>query len=140
VAVDREPGTHPTHQVLIVDDNDDARETLGRLLTMHGFTVATAWGGEDALRHIREGFRPCAVILDLRMPGMDGWALSDRLHQEPDLATVPVVVVSGHVDEMMQAADRPACQFFMKPANPDALIAAVEEHCEWRQERRPPAS
>jgi DNA-binding NtrC family response regulator len=136
VAGDREPGTHPTHQVLIVDDNDDARDTLGRLLEMHGFTVAPAWGGEDALRHIREGFRPCAVILDLRMPGMDGWALYDRLREEPDLASVPVVIVSGHVDEMMQAENRSACQFFMKPANPDALIAAVEEHCERRQDAR----
>jgi CheY-like chemotaxis protein len=132
VAVDGSD-SHPAHQVLIVDDNDDARETLARLLRMHGFTVAPAWSAEDALRHFRQGFRPCIVILDLRMPGMDGWAFHDRMRLDPDLATIPVAIVSGHAEEENRARERGACQFMLKPADPTMLIAAVDRHCTGRK-------
>src|SRR2546423_1899791 len=97
------------HQVLIVDDNDDARETLAVLLRAHGFQVAPAWSAEDALRHFRDGFRPCTMFLDLRMPGMDGWALYEAMRGDPKLATIPVVVVTGCVDEITRAPNHDVC-------------------------------
>jgi len=112
-----------------VDDDDDARETLAVLLRAHGFEVASAWSAEDALRHFREGFRPCIAILDLRMPGVDGWGLYDRMSEDPDLARVPVIIVSGYFVEMARAAQRSACHFLLKPADPAAVVAAVEQHC-----------
>jgi DNA-binding NtrC family response regulator len=128
------PAGHRTHRVLVVDDNEDARETLVRLLQLHAFEAVPARSAEDGLRQLHDGFRPCTVILDLCMPGIDGWAFFDRMREDPDLAAIPVIVVSGHLDEMTRAEDRKACRFFLKPANPDDLIATVDEHCEHRHD------
>jgi CheY-like chemotaxis protein len=130
--VDVDPEAHPSHQVLIVDDNDDARESLALLMKMHGFDVAPAWSAEDALRHFRQGFRACIVVLDLRMPGMDGWAFWDRMRIDPDLAKIPVLIVSGLAGEAERARERGVCQFLVKPADPADIVAAVERHCRSR--------
>lgn len=119
----------PRTTSLIVDDNDDARETLGRALVASGFTVHTAWSGEDALRHFRQGVLPCVVVLDLRMPGMDGWALWDRMRIDQTLSRIPVIMVSGYPEEERFARDRAVLQFFVKPAPLDALTAAIDRHC-----------
>ena len=123
------PDDHPAHHVLIVDDNDDARETLGDALGAFGFTVHTAWSGEDALRHFRQGVLPCVVVLDLRMPGMDGWALWDRMRIDQQLSHIPVIMVSGYPEEERFARDRAVPAFFVKPAPLDALTAAIDRHC-----------
>ena len=120
-----------SHVVLLVDDYDDTREALAALLRSAGFTVTSAWGAEDALRHFREGLRPCIALLDLRMPGMDGWGLWDRMRAEsdPSVARVPVAIVSGDVDERERAREVGIREFLAKPVNPDELIAVVERHC-----------
>jgi CheY-like chemotaxis protein len=120
-----------SHAVLLVDDYDDTREALAALLRNAGFAVTTAWGAEDALRHFREGFRPCIALLDLRMPGMDGWALWDRMRAEvdPSIARVPVAIVSGDIDERERAREVGIREFLSKPVSPDDLIAVVERHC-----------
>jgi CheY-like chemotaxis protein len=120
-----------SHAVLLVDDYDDTREALAALLRNAGFAVTTAWGAEDALRHFREGFRPCIALLDLRMPGLDGRALWDRMRAEvdPSIARVPVAIVSGDIDERERAREVGIREFLSKPVNPDDLIAVVERHC-----------
>ncbi len=118
----------PAHQVLIVDDNDDIRDAMAALLGVEGFDVAPAWSVEDALRQLRQGFRPCVVLLDLQMPGMDGFAFLDRIRIEPHLADVPVIIVSAHQQEEVRARDR-ACEFLVKPVDPRALIDAIGRHC-----------
>ena len=117
------------HYVLIVDDNDDARETLGRLLHASGFMVDGAWSAEDALRHFRQGDVPCVVVLDVRMPGMDGWALWDRMRGDPRLRHIPVIILSGYPEEESSARARAVSEFFVKPAPLDALTAAIDRHC-----------
>ena len=87
------------HQVLIVDDNDDVRDAMSAVLQHEGFDVAPAWGVEDALRHLRQGFKPCVILLDLHMPGMDGWAFLDRIRIEPHLHETPVIIVSGDIEQ-----------------------------------------
>jgi CheY-like chemotaxis protein len=123
---------HPAHHVLIVDDNDDARETLALALLGYGYRVHTAWSGEDALRHFRQDTLPCIVILDLRMPGMDGWALWDRMRVDEKLGRIPVIMVSGYPEEERFARDRAVPEFFVKPAPVDALTAAIDRHCDQR--------
>jgi CheY-like chemotaxis protein len=117
------------HQVLIVDDHDDTRESLTQLLRLHGCEAIPAASAEDALRQFGDGFRPCTIILDLNMPGIDGWALFDQMRADPELAPIPVIVVSGHLDEMTRADDRQACRFFLKPAKPADLIKTIGDHC-----------
>lgn len=121
-------GPKPAHQVLIVDDNDDIRDAMAELLRVEGFRVAPAWSVEDALRQLRQGFRPCVVLLDLQMPGMDGFAFLDRVRIEPHLADVPIIIVSGHREAEARARER-ACEFLFKPVDPRALVEAIGRHC-----------
>jgi CheY-like chemotaxis protein len=113
---------------LVVDDADEVRESIAMLLQAEGCAVAAASGVEDAYRRVRAGFRPCIVLLDLHMPDLDGWAFLDRMPSEPRLAGVPVVIVSGKVDQQGRAVAR-GYDFLVKPLDAETLIAAVECHC-----------
>ena len=124
-----QPSAHSAHQVLVVDDYDDTRDAIAALLASRGFEVASAWSVEDAMRHFREGLRPCVVLLDLRMPGVDGWALWERMRTDPELAGIAVVLVSGDDREQQRARDLGLREFLAKPVDPDELFVAVERHC-----------
>jgi CheY-like chemotaxis protein len=84
--------------ILLVDDDPDIREALAETLEDHGFTVATASNGVDALRQLRRmRTRPALVLLDLMMPVMDGYGFLDERRKDPTLASIPVVVITaGH--------------------------------------------
>ena len=116
------------HQILIVEDNDDSREALVVVLDLAGFAVAPAWGVEDALRQMRQGFRPCVVLLDLHMPTLDGWDFLDRMRVEPHLADVPAVILSGDLDQRRRVHEA-GWAFLGKPVAASTVVAAVARHC-----------
>jgi len=122
---------HRVHRVLIVDDYDDVRTALATLLTLHGFEVETARSAADALRQFGVGLRPCTVLLDLRMPGMDGWGLWQRMQTDAELARIPVIIVSGDRTQKARARELGIREFIEKPVTPTRLLAAVERQC-WR--------
>ncbi len=131
------PAVHSAHTVLVVDDDEDIREALTQLFTSHGYTVHAAWGAEEALRQLRAGFRPCVSLVDLRMPGMDGWGLIERMRADRELAAIAVVVLSAHFTNMERADQLGVRQFITKPPEPGRLTAAVERHCRRRARRSP---
>ena len=114
--------------VLLVDDSDEIREAMGAILGGAGFDVATAWGGEDALRQFREGLQPSVVLLDLMMPVMTGYAVLKRMREDRALAGTTVIVVSAYPEQRKRALEGGATAFFTKPVDFDALIAAVEHY------------
>ncbi len=118
------------HRVLLVDDYDDTREVLATVLRRAGCDVETAWGGEDALRHFREGTLPCVVLLDLRMASVDGWAVWERMRADKRLAHVPVVIVSGDVAQRERARATGVREFLTKPVEAEQLLAAIGAHCD----------
>ena len=118
-----------THRVLLVDDFDDTREAIGYILQRAGFDVVTAWGGEDALRLFREGYRPCVALLDLRMPGVNGWQLWDKMRADPELAKITVIIVSGDIAQRERARAVGIREFLSKPVDFDELITTVHRHC-----------
>jgi two-component system CheB/CheR fusion protein len=81
-------------RVLVVDDNRDAADSLALLLEADGAVVQVAYSGEDALR-VAETFMPHAVLLDLGMPGMDGYEVAQRLQQAPGQARPLLVALTG---------------------------------------------
>src|SRR5262245_26845005 len=86
----------PAKAVLVVEDSIDTRDSLAFLLrSVGGYQVSTAANGQEALDRLRAGPRPGLILLDLLMPTMDGWEFCHRLRQDPALASIPVVVVSG---------------------------------------------
>jgi CheY-like chemotaxis protein len=116
-------------QVLVVEDNDDVREAFITLLLMHGYRASGASSGMNALEQLHEGLRPCVVLLDLRMPEMDGWSVWARMHAEPALASIPVVMVSGDPDQLRRAEALGLRNFIRKPVDAATLVGIVARYC-----------
>lgn len=87
-------GTVPPFRILVVDDNSDAADTLGTLLDVLGATVAVSNGGAEALE-LAESFTPDVVVLDIGMPGMDGYEVARRLRAQPAHARTVLVALTG---------------------------------------------
>ncbi len=90
--------TGPLLRVLVVDDNLDAADSLGLLLNASGHDVRTAYDGSTALEVAAE-FRPNIVLLDIGLPGLDGYEVAKRLRNEPDFSNVVLVALTGYGTE-----------------------------------------
>jgi CheY-like chemotaxis protein len=124
--------TNPSCQggVLIVDDDPAIRESLSELITDEGYPVTTAANGREALVDLlRDGaVRPCLIVLDVMMPFMNGHELRDELKRHPELATIPIVVVSAD-PEARRLARSIGGDYLSKPIRFEVLLAAIERHC-----------
>ncbi|MEO5731671.1 MAG: response regulator, partial [Byssovorax sp.] len=109
--------------VLVVDDDYDLRETMRDVLEDEGYAVETASNGQEALDCLRDGNSPEIVVLDLMMPVMDGWHFLDEIKRDPNLADIPVVVMSASQEGLRGLG---AKEFLSKPLNYHNLIATVE--------------
>jgi FixJ family two-component response regulator len=114
------------YTVFIVEDDASVRDALGLLLGLHGYTVAMFGDAESFLGALRPDWRGCALI-DIRMPGMDGLALQQRLHDGG--SSIPVVIMTGHgdVDSARMAFRSQAIDFLEKPIDEARLLAAIGE-------------
>jgi CheY-like chemotaxis protein len=122
------PLTSRAH-ILIVDDEDDLRNTMRELLKMYGFRIDTAANGKEALDSLQRNGVPCLIMLDLMMPVMDGWTFLHELHAlSAPYASVPVVIVSAAVDlaRVGRMWNHPV---FPKPPDIDALVRYAAGHC-----------
>ncbi len=105
--------------VLVIDDDADTRQVLKRFLNRKGFAVECASSGEEGLRLARE-LHPMAIILDVMMPGMDGWAVLSTLKSEPEVRDIPVVMLTI-VDDKNLGYALGASDYMIKPVNRDRL-------------------
>ena len=114
-------------RILVVDDEPDIRLLVRITLDGEGYDVVEASNGEEALEQI-EREAPDLVFLDLRMPGIDGWGVLDRLSKNGDLERIPVVVVSAHATHgSSQRALSLGCRAYIsKPFDPDELVETAE--------------
>ncbi|MCU1385566.1 MAG: hypothetical protein JWL71_4263 [Acidobacteria bacterium] len=113
--------------VLIVEDDDDLREMMAHMLTIEGFDAATVANGREALEYLLSSITPHVILLDLMMPVMDGWEFRRQQKAHPDLAGVPVIVLSAL--DQGRAANVDAAAFLKKPLDFDRLLELVREHC-----------
>jgi CheY-like chemotaxis protein len=114
-------------RILIIDDDDDFREALEAALTPAGFRIQHAANGVEALQVLREDANvPCAMLIDLMMPKMDGWTLLDELGRDPDLARIPSAVVSAARDTGTLPEAMPR---FSKPCDLDDLLRFLSSAC-----------
>ena len=115
--------------VLIVDDYADAQAMYGLRLRQAGYRVAFAASGEDAVAMATD-LGPSVVVMDLCLPGKDGWAATREL--KAVLPQLPIIAVSGHVTtELVNLAYEAGCDVFLpKPCLPDTLLAQVARFSE----------
>ena len=85
----------PVPSVLIIDDDSGSREALAELLVDEGYDVATAEDGAEGLAYLRVGHRPRVILLDLMMPGVDGWDFRAEQKRDEELAHIPVIAISA---------------------------------------------
>jgi DNA-binding response OmpR family regulator len=115
----------PAKKVLVVDDEATVRFLLSRVLTHAGFAVEVATDGESALARIQSS-EPDLMVLDLMMPGIDGWGVLERL--KAGGSTLPVLVVSAHGDTHTEtrAIEAGASGYMTKPFALKALVESCK--------------
>lgn len=113
-------------RVLVVDDDAGIREFVRTVLTDEGYTVSEATDGHDALEHVgRE--RPDLILLDMRMPVMDGWEFARTYRGRPG-PHAPIVIVTAALDVAKDAMEIGADGFLAKPFLLDDLLGLVARH------------
>jgi CheY-like chemotaxis protein len=113
--------------VLIVEDDEDLRDMMAQMLTIEGFAATAVANGREALDYLRQAIKPHVILLDLMMPVMDGWEFRRRQQADPELAPVPVIVLSAL--DPSRAAPVDATAFLKKPLDFDRLLELVRDHC-----------
>ncbi|HVY83959.1 MAG TPA: ATP-binding protein [Caulobacterales bacterium] len=111
------------HTVLVIDDEDSARDLAARSLSRLGFAVRLAQTGDTGLAMAR-GLRLSAIVLDINLPDINGWDLMDALRSSPNTAGIPIVVHSVD-DDRQRALSLGAAAHLVKPADRDLLAATV---------------
>jgi CheY-like chemotaxis protein len=124
-------GQSSDRPILIVEDDQDLREMMSQLLTLEGFQTAAVANGREALEYLSQRSRPALILLDLMMPVMDGWELKRHLGTNPEMADVPIIVLSAL--NQSRAADLGG-PFLKKPLDFDRLVKLVREYCTARDE------
>jgi two-component system sensor histidine kinase/response regulator len=118
--------------VLVVDDVAETRDAIVTLLLTKGFDAVGAASGVVALELFAAGMRPCVVLLDVRMPEMDGWELWERMRAHDDLARISVVILTAETADYARAEEAGIRELLRKPVDGRALVDVVDRHCERR--------
>lgn len=116
---------HRSNRVLIVEDDPDIRAALGDMFTADGFEVEVAHNGAEAIELLEAATRkPCAVLVDLLMPGIVGQELLEYLRGEDRLAAIPVAIVSASPELAPEGY-----RVFKKPLDLHPLLDFVRQGC-----------
>lgn len=115
--------------VLIIEDEKLIIVSTQMVLEAAGFRVESAMNGEDGIAKAGET-GPDLILLDIMMPGIDGWETLSRLKRDPATAGIPVVIFTAreHTRGHQKSSDLGAADYFRKPFEPDELIDLVEKH------------
>jgi CheY-like chemotaxis protein len=119
----------PGAEILVVDDDPMSREVLIDILEDEGYQVAAVANGREALEGLQRGLRPCVILLDLVMPVMDAAAFRQQQLQNPALAAIPVIVMTGASDSPQQAFAVAAPHYFLKPYDIHELLDTIARYC-----------
>jgi CheY-like chemotaxis protein/nitrogen-specific signal transduction histidine kinase len=112
--------------ILVIDDDPSALDLVVRFLSKEGLQVVTATSGEEGLRLARV-MRPAAIALDVMLPGMDGWSVLTALKADPDLAAIPVIMLTIN-DNQSQGFALGAADYIMKPIDPARLTSVMQRY------------
>jgi DNA-binding response OmpR family regulator len=115
-------------KILVVDDEPGVVKLVSVVLAREGYEVIGAFDGEEALKRLAEE-KPDLVVLDIAMPGMDGWEVCTRIKENPKHKDIPVIMLTalGHLSEEFRGLKMGAVKYIVKPFNTKDLVVAVDK-------------
>lgn len=122
--MDERPSGH-SNGVLIVEDDEETRNGVRVILEEEGYEVTSVADGEQALAYLRGNARPMFILLDLNMPGMNGWDFRQEQLSDPDLSGIPVVVMTGYREYGAAITSLKPDGHLQKPVNADELRGLI---------------
>jgi two-component system, cell cycle response regulator DivK len=116
-------------RVLVVDDNEDNRRILRDLLRSGGYEVVEATTGEDGIATAKAG-TPDLILMDIQLPGIDGYEATRRIKADPTLRRIPLIVVTSYAlsGDDAKALAAGADAYVAKPFSPRAMLAKIREY------------
>lgn len=114
---------------LVVDDDADIGEMISLVLESVGCSTVCAANGQQAMELLRGGLRPRLILLDLMMPIMNGWQFRAEQQRDPELARIPVIVLTGDDRAADKASSLAVQACLKKPVELDDLLAEVKRYC-----------
>jgi signal transduction histidine kinase/CheY-like chemotaxis protein len=117
------PSTFQEATILVIDDDRTVRDLMVRILNKEGFRVVTAWGGKEGLRLAKE-IKPSLITLDVIMPDVDGWSTLNQIKADPELADIPVILITM-VDDRQKAFTLGAADYMVKPIDREHLARVI---------------
>jgi CheY-like chemotaxis protein len=115
--------------VIIIEDDDEIRESMRDALETEGYSVAVFRNGREAINGLQGHIKPCLILLDLMMPVMDGWEFMEAWKNLPGTyASTPVFIISAVADQQKVKAAG-AAGYIKKPMDLDILLQMVRKHC-----------
>lgn len=114
-------------KILVIDDEPDILEIVSTILENEGFEVSTAADGQSGVIVAKE-FLPDLIVLDMNLPGMDGWKVQDRFQESEELAKIPVIVLTARDSTITRIINEEVYSvfaFITKPFNPNYLVQTV---------------
>ena len=117
----------PIQKILLVDDSKTELHVLSELLTRKGFQVRTAENGEEAMRRLQEE-KPDLILMDVVMPGQNGFQLTRAITRDPAYASVPVIICTSKNQETdrVWGMRQGARDYVVKPVNPEELLNKIK--------------
>lgn len=132
--------TAETKTLLVVDDDPAMRDCLEELLRLQGYQVLTAIDGETGLRAVRTA-RPDLIVLDVAMPGMDGFRVATQIKADPTLKHIPIILYSAILEESfaLLAYETKVEYFLPKTGSIRPILVATRQLLDMPRETRPQA-
>jgi len=117
-----------TKRILVVEDHEENRRIMRDLLTSAGLEMIEAHTGEDGVR-VAEAERPDLILMDIQLPGLDGYETTRRIKANPALKSIPIIAVTSYAlsGDEVKAREAGCDDYVAKPFSPRALLAKVRE-------------
>jgi len=118
-----------SRRILVVEDHEENRRIIRDLLTSAGFEMIEALTGEDGVR-AADAERPDLILMDIQLPGLDGYEATRRIKANPALRPIPIIAVTSYAlsGDEVKAREAGCDDYVTKPFSPRALLAKVREH------------
>lgn len=116
----------PIQKVLVVDDSPTERYFLTDILVKNGFSVSTAESGEEALQKVKAD-KPHLILMDVVMPGQNGFQITRAIARDPDMQNVPVIICTskGQETDRIWGLRQGARDYIVKPVDPQELLSKI---------------